>query len=94
MKGKEILDECEHRVLDYNPKTGKLWHPPYCALSLDKDYKGKKCKHLGDEITLTITRKYNRHSQVQVNACELGMNHQKPDRSIVNFLKGMFKRAK
>ena len=81
-------DSCKYRVLDRNPKTGRLWHPPYCALSLDKDYKGKKCEHLGDEITLTITGRLNKHRIVTVNACDLGQEKQK--KNIVDKVKGWF----
>jgi len=91
-------DSCKYRVLDCNPKTGKPWHPPYCALSFELEPGKKiKCKNLGGVVTLNMTEKsdkYKKARHVTVNLCELGMNHQKPDRSIVNFLKGMFKRAK
>ncbi len=63
---------CEHRVLDYNPETGRLWHPPYCVHSLEPQARGKiECPYVGSCIELTITEQYNESRKTVVNVCDL-----------------------
>ena len=91
---REDEESCPYRVLDRNPKTGKLWHPPYCGRTFDMEPGEKiKCKYLGSVVTLNLTEKsekYKKAMHVTVNLCELGSNNKKPKKDIINFLKGIF----
>jgi len=93
MTGENISgDYCENRVLEYNERTGRLWHPPYCRLSRET---GKiKCKHLGSRIELTISNSYKIPKKMRVNTCDLGDKNkkQRTNKSLANFIKGIFKR--
>lgn len=82
-------NNCEHRVLDYNPKTQRLWHPPYCKLVLES------CRYLGRKITIS---EYGKPRQVRL--CELAdklkskPGNDKPDKGLIGILKNMLTRKK
>lgn len=98
MKDKDIQkDYCEHRVMDYNQRTGRLWHSPYCAFTLEPEYQGKiKCLYLGNEIEISVRNPHENFRKVKVNVCDLGDNHKKPKinfpMNFLNFIKSIFKK--